>query len=152
MPEYLYPGVYVEEVDTGNKPIEGVSTSTVGFLGIAERGPETPTLITNFSEFNRSFGRYVREATDDRFLAYAVEGFFQNGGQRCFVARVASATAKRATFTVDGKMKVDAVGPGKWGEKIVVQVAPPGLNNPNLFKLLARKNHKVCLKHMNNTL
>ncbi len=42
MPEYLYPGVYVEEIDTGNKPIEGVSTSTAGFLGIAERGATTP--------------------------------------------------------------------------------------------------------------
>lgn len=136
MPEYLYPGVYVEEVDTGNKPIEGVSTSTAGFLGIAESGPVTSTLITSFSEFTRSFGRYVRETTgEDRYLAYAVEGFFQNGGQRCFVARVASATAKAATVTLDGKIRVSAVGPGKWGEKIVVQVAPPGLKNPTLFKL-----------------
>ena len=49
MPEYLSPGVYVEEVDTGNKPIEGVATSTAGFLGVAERGPTEPTLVTSFS-------------------------------------------------------------------------------------------------------
>ena len=46
MPEYLSPGVYVEEIEIGGKPIEGVSTSTAGFLGPAERGPEPPRLIT----------------------------------------------------------------------------------------------------------
>ena len=91
MPEYLYPGVYVEEVDTGNKPIEGVSTSTAGFLGIAERGPLTPTLLTSFTDFTSVFGGYVNEGGADRYLAYAVEGFFQNGGERCFVMRVAQA-------------------------------------------------------------
>src|SRR4029434_10194165 len=89
MPEYLSPGVYVEEVDTGSKPIEGVATSTVGLLGITERGPVAPTLITSFSEYVRVFGRYVT----DRFLPYAVEGFFQNGGKRCFIMRVASRNA-----------------------------------------------------------
>ena len=59
MPEYLSPGVYVEEVDTGNKPIEGVSTSTVGFLGIAERGPTAPTFLGSFSEYGRTFGSYL---------------------------------------------------------------------------------------------
>ncbi len=52
MPEYLTPGVYVEELNTGNKPIEGVSTSTVGFLGVAERGPGGPgsaKLITSYT-------------------------------------------------------------------------------------------------------
>ena len=61
MPEYLYPGVYVEEIDTGNKPIEGVSTSTVGFLGVAERGPVTPVFITNFPDYVRAFGRYYKK-------------------------------------------------------------------------------------------
>src|ERR1700722_10361523 len=102
MPEYLYPGVYVEEVDTGNKPIEGVSTSTVGFVGIAERGPLEPTLITSFSEFRRIFGDYVKEGDNDRYLAYGVEGFFVNGGLRCFVTRVTSATATAAELTIGG--------------------------------------------------
>ena len=60
MADYLYPGVYIEEIDTGNKPIEGVSTSIVGFLGIAERGPQQPTLITSFPDFVRTFGGNVR--------------------------------------------------------------------------------------------
>ena len=47
MPEYLAPAVYVEEVDTGTKPIEGVSTSTTGMIGVTERGPvNVPTLVT----------------------------------------------------------------------------------------------------------
>ena len=140
MPDYLYPGVYVEEVDTGNKPIEGVSTSIVGFLGIAERGPLQPTLITCFSDFTNAFGSYVHDAQGDHYLAYAVEGFFQNGGQLCFVMRVAAADAQTAWTTSEESpfcMKVQAVGPGTWGNNIAIQTAPAGLsNNPNLFKLL----------------
>ena len=59
MPEYLSPGVYVEEIEIGGKPIEGVSTSTAGFLGPTERGPETPTLITGFEQFRRLYGGYL---------------------------------------------------------------------------------------------
>ncbi|MBV8282815.1 MAG: phage tail sheath family protein, partial [Candidatus Eremiobacteraeota bacterium] len=137
MPEYLYPGVYVEEVDTGNKPIEGVSTSTVGFIGIAERGPLEATLVTSFTDFTGTFGRYVNEGGVDRYLAYGVEGFFQNGGERCFVMRVASSKAKIASLTVDDKMQVQALGAGTWGKNIVVQTANAGLKgNPNLFRLL----------------
>jgi phage tail sheath protein FI len=135
MPEYLYPGVYVEEVDTGNKPIEGVSTSTVGFLGITERGPLEPTLVTSFSEFRRVFGDYVREGDADRYLAYGVEGFFVNGGLRGFVARVTSATATSAQLVIGG-LTIQALGPGKWGDTIVVQIAPSGLKSPSLFKLI----------------
>jgi phage tail sheath protein FI len=115
MPEYLAPGVYVEEVDTGNKPIEGVATSTVGFLGVAERGPIRPTLVTSYSEYRRLFGGYVRE----RFLARGVEGFFQNGGKRSFVARVvshdAANSALAATATTQGnELTLTAIGPGTW--------------------------------------
>jgi len=60
MPEYLAPGVYVEEIDTGSKPIEGVSTSTAGVVGITERGPaNVPILVTSFGDFCRSFGGYL---------------------------------------------------------------------------------------------
>jgi uncharacterized protein len=57
MPEYLAPGVYVEEIDTGSKPIEGVSTSTAGIVGVTERGPVgVPMLTTSYGEFERIFG------------------------------------------------------------------------------------------------
>ena len=55
--EYLAPGVYVEEVSSGNKPIEGASTSTAGMVGVTQRGPvNEPTLVTSFGDFNRLFG------------------------------------------------------------------------------------------------
>jgi phage tail sheath protein FI len=61
MPEYLAPGVYVEEIEIGAKPIEGVSTSTAAFLGIAEKGPlNEPILITNPGDFTRTFGGYIK--------------------------------------------------------------------------------------------
>ena len=134
MPEYLYPGVYVEEIDTGNKPIEGVSTSTVGFLGIAERGPTKPTLITSFGDYTRAFGRYVKDGEVDRYLAYAVEGFFQNGGKRCFVQRVAGSSAKRAIAKLTN-LTLWATGPGVTGNNIAYQISDAGLDPANLFKL-----------------
>jgi uncharacterized protein len=134
MPEYLYPGVYVEEVDTGNKPIEGVSTSTVGFLGIAERGPTSPTLVTSFGDYTRAYGSYVKEGETDRYLTYAVEGFFQNGGKRCFVQRVFRSNAKRSRATTGG-MTIWAIGPGLSGNNVAYQVSNAGLLDPNLFKL-----------------
>src|SRR5262249_57337325 len=63
MPEYLAPGVYVEEIDTGSKPIEGVSTSTAGMLGVTERGPvNVPILITSYGDYVRWFGERLRSA------------------------------------------------------------------------------------------
>jgi phage tail sheath protein FI len=130
MPEYLSPGVYVEEVDTGNKPIEGVATSTLGSLGVPERGPMQATLVTSFSEYRRQFGGYV----ENRYLAYGLEGFFQNGGKRAFVARVASATAAPSTLTI-GSFVITAAGPGTWGDRVFVKISDAGIGDPNLFKL-----------------
>ena len=130
MPEYLSPGVYVEEVDTGNKPIEGVATSTLGFIGVAERGPEQATLVTSFSEYKRIFGGYV----ENRYLANALEGYFQNGGKRAFVAAITSATAAEATLAL-GTVPVTAAGPGSWGNRVFVKVTNAGIGDPNLFKL-----------------
>src|SRR5262252_2479470 len=91
MPEYLAPGVYIEEIDTGSKPIEGVSTSTAGMIGVTERGPvDVPILITSFAEYRRWFGEMLNPDlyADHRFLPHAVDGFFTNGGKRVYVTRV----------------------------------------------------------------
>ncbi|NOQ33467.1 MAG: hypothetical protein GQ567_04620 [Methanosarcinales archaeon] len=96
MPEYLAPGVYIEEVEIGAKPIEGVSTTTTGFVGMAERGPlNKPTLVTSFAEYQRIFGGYLSEKNygNKRWLPYAVEGFFVNGGQRLYISRIATEKA-----------------------------------------------------------
>ena len=104
MAEYLSPGVYVEEADTGNKPIEGVSTSTAGVVGVTERGPaNVPMLVTSFGEYRRMFGGYlpIADFTDPTerahcYLPHAVEGLFVNGGKRVYVTRVTADDATRA--------------------------------------------------------
>lgn len=85
MPEYLSPGVYIEEFEIGAKPMEGVSTSTAGFLGETERGPTTPCLITSWLQYQRVFGGYFG---NDKYLPGSVDGFFKNGGKRCYIGRV----------------------------------------------------------------
>ena len=115
MPEYLSPGVYVEEIDAGPKPIEGVSTSTAGAIGITARGPTTgkPILVTSFLDFQRTFGDYLSEpdpallntwsldrAEGGRWWQFplSVKGFFENGGQRLYIKRVFSSTAATAAL------------------------------------------------------
>lgn len=106
MPEYLSPGVYVEEI-TGTQPIEGVSTSTTGFVGVTQKGPLDklgPVLVTSFPEFERTFGGYFTPGFSTvgyNFLPHAVTGFFNNGGQRLYIKRVAASGANApATSTV----------------------------------------------------
>ena len=132
MAEYLSPGVYVEEFDSGGKPMEGVGTSTAGFIGLAERGPVegVPQLVTNFSDFRRTYGGYLSESEfgEYRFLAYAVEHFFLNGGSRCFVARVAPGDAKCAQGYAPAQegaaLIFTAKNPGLWGDGIRVVISP----------------------------
>ena len=132
MAEYLSPGVYVEEFESGGKPMEGVGTSTAGFIGLAERGPVEglPQLVTNFADFKRKYGGYLSENEfgEYRFLAYAVEHFFINGGSRCFIARVAPANAKPSVGYAPSEdaavLKFTAKNPGMWGDNIRAVVTP----------------------------
>lgn len=122
MPEYLAPGVYVEEFDSGAVPIEGVSTSTTGFVGATERGPLQPQLVTSWNEFGRLYGGAM--GVDKSYLPYAVQGFFQNGGKRAYIARVANAEdVCAASGDLAGGMAVEAIGPGSWGNRVRVRVA-----------------------------
>ncbi len=126
MPEYLAPGVYVEEIQTGPRPIEGVSTSTAGFVGQTERGPLHPTLVTSWQSFYRWYGGYIDRppnTSQNVFLPYAVHGFFDNGGQRLFVARVVGPNAVAASNDL-GNCVVEAIGPGTWGNNCIVAVKP----------------------------
>lgn len=85
--QFKQPGVYVEEISIAPKSIEGISTSTVGFLGETQKGPAAPTLVTSWQQFQTVYGGYFGE---DKLLPHAVEGFFLNGGQRCYVRKVCS--------------------------------------------------------------
>lgn len=132
MAEYLSPGVYVEEFESGGKPMEGVGTSTAGFIGVAERGPieGLPQLVTNFADFKRKYGGYLSENEfgEFRFLAYAVEHFFVNGGSRCFVMRVSPSDSKCSIGYVPNKenaiLKFTAKNPGMWGDNIRIVITP----------------------------
>jgi Bacteriophage tail sheath protein len=121
MPEYLTPGVYIEEFEIGAKPIEGVSTSTAGFLGEAERGPTYPQLVTSFPEYRRMFGAFFGEA---KYLPYAVDGFFTNGGQRCFVSRIVDKEQAAKAQADLGSVRIVAVGEGLWGTRVAFRVKP----------------------------
>ncbi|UWE07652.1 phage tail sheath family protein [Actinacidiphila bryophytorum] len=85
MPSYKSPGVYVEEVEAGSRPIEGVGTAVAAFVGLAARGPyNRPVLVTNWSQYTRTFGDFV----DGAYLAHSVYGYFLNGGGTCYVVRI----------------------------------------------------------------
>jgi phage tail sheath protein FI len=83
--EYLYPGVYIEETSFSGRPIDGVSTSTTGFIGTALQGPLAEAVrVTSFVDFQRSFGGLQANVE----LGYGVFQFFENGGQDAWVVRV----------------------------------------------------------------
>ncbi len=125
MPEYLSPGVYVEEVEIGGKPIAGVSTSTAGFLGETERGPTTPKLVASWLDFQRVFGSYCGA---DKYLPYALQGFFENGGQRCYIGRIVKANSQTSSIKLKKEavnaLTAEAVGEGAWGNRVVVKITP----------------------------
>lgn len=127
MAEYLSPGVYVEEYDSGATPMQGVSTSTAGFVGLAERGPVIgqPQLVTSFADYKRMYGGYLSQAAygSNRFLPYAVEQFFANGGARAYIMRAVPGDAKAGSRTA-GVLKLTAANPGAWAEDLRVVVTP----------------------------
>ena len=93
MPTYLSPGVYVEEVDRGSKPIQGVGTAVAAFVGFTAQGPGDdpsdplglrPRLVTNWMQFQSLYGGFL----DGALLPHAVYGYFNNGGGSCYIVRV----------------------------------------------------------------
>ena len=115
MPTYLTPGVYVEEVPSANKPIEGVGTSIAAFVGLAPGGPvNTPMRISNWTQFAKIYGDPNEPDNgplmEGAYLAHSVYGFFQNGGNLCWIVRVgddsssngAGGTARAVTQLVEG--------------------------------------------------
>jgi phage tail sheath protein FI len=118
MPEYLAPGVFIEEIERGPRPVEGVSTSTAAFLGETERGPTRPRLVTSVNEYLRHFGGAFG---DDKYVPYAVTGFFDNGGRRAFICRLVGTGAATAKLTAGG-VDFEASGPGDWGNRVQIKL------------------------------
>ncbi|TCO55778.1 phage tail sheath family protein [Actinocrispum wychmicini] len=148
MPSYLSPGVYVEEIQSGARPIEGVGTAVAAFVGFAEQGPfHEPTLVANWNQYAQLFGGFV----EGTYLPHAVYGFFANGGGTAYVVRIGgpSANGSRSARTaavpaVLGGLRVSAL-PDATGE-ITVEVADADGENPpeDRFKLLVRQNGEVA--------
>lgn len=92
MPNYQTPGVYVEEIESGSKPIEAGATNIVGFLGVAEKGPvNQATLVTNWTQYTKIFGGLH----EGGWLGHGVYQFFQNGGTKCYINNLAEPKQKK---------------------------------------------------------
>lgn len=146
MAEYLSPGVYVEEYDNSPRAMEGVGTSTAGFVGLAERGASkgAPVLITGVAEFGRKYGGYLSEYTfgDYRYLAGAVEQFFLNGGTRCYVARVLPSDAAAAEGSL-GNLHLRAANEGSWGNHVEVTVSPVEQKKMQLLEKIGERRYRA---------
>ena len=150
---YLSPGVYVEEVDAGSRPIQGVGTAVAAFVGLASTGPvNTPTLVTNWTQFTKEFGDFC----DGAYLHHAVYGYFMNGGGSAYVVRVGGNGAgppARAELTTGGDTKMgayrfQAIEAGPTGNDITVEVAEPAEGTPeDTFRIIVKRGGKVEEEH-----
>ena len=147
MPEYLSPGVYIEEVNTGARPIEGVGTAMAAFVGFAPAGPaNTPTLVTNWGQYVDTFGSLEEGGRRNphmpgAYLSHAVYGYFLNGGGRCYVARVVpgnknkdgdgkGAVAQLPGRTAKGIPALSVTPKSAPANDIQIEVAPPSGEEP----------------------
>jgi phage tail sheath protein FI len=147
MPNYLSPGVYVEEVQAGSRPIEGVGTAVAAFVGLAEKGPfNEPMLVTNWGQFTSAFGEFVPGS----YLAHAVYGYFLNGGGAAYVVRIgadgavpaARAELSSAAAKETPAYRVAALEPGAAGNTISVDVTEPSEPGEGVFKLVVKQDGK----------
>ncbi|RUS45906.1 phage tail sheath family protein [Cohnella sp. AR92] len=146
MAEYLSPGVYVEEFDSAGQPLSGVSTSTAGFIGLAERGPieGLPVLVTSTNDFKRNYGGYLSDNQfgSYRYLAYAVDQFFVNGGSRAYIMRVAPSDAAVAASN-DALFSVNAKNPGAWGNSVEIHIEPSSKAKTQIYEDLGGAKYRV---------
>ncbi|HKQ04329.1 MAG TPA: phage tail sheath C-terminal domain-containing protein [Blastocatellia bacterium] len=124
MRTYRTPGVYFERQDAAASLIGPLRTDIAGFVGVAERGPlHKGVKIESLTQFMNVFGGKIAQG----YLAYAVEGFFKNKGQTCWVVRVADpATARVASLDISDDagthiLRITAGSPGSWGNRILVR-------------------------------
>jgi phage tail sheath protein FI len=141
MATYTYPGVYMEEVSSGVRPIQAAGTSTAAFFGVAQRGPIGEVKkIFNFTEFGNIYGDFL----GDSFLAHAVYQFFNNGGSQCYVGRVAN-NPRTASITIRDRfipkenderksknsLTISAESAGEWGNQLMVIIDSTAADDPD---------------------
>ncbi|MBW2635972.1 MAG: phage tail sheath subtilisin-like domain-containing protein [Deltaproteobacteria bacterium] len=133
MPTYLHPGVYVEEIPSGAKPIEAVGTSITAFVGAVKKGPAgEPKLIHSWDDYENTFGPI---ASSKDYMGLAVSAFYLNGGKDAYVARLVSTSSPAAaafTPTVDGEgdgvggvLVITATSVGTWGNEVYIRIVKP---------------------------
>jgi hypothetical protein len=128
MATYLHPGVYIEEIERGPRPIEGVPTSIAAFLGEAERGPLEPTMVTSYKDYRRTFGDVFAR---DKFLPYSVSGFFENGGQNAYICRIVGSNATTGEAAFGNDFSLQAAGPGEWSARVFAKVSDSSTKKAN---------------------
>jgi phage tail sheath protein FI len=137
--ELTYPGVYIEELPSGVRPIIGVSTSTTAFVGRARKGPvDEPVVIHSFADYDRIFGGL---ANDSR-MSFAVSQYFQNEGREAVIVRVTRGVATKAASTSfslsgpAGALDLEASSPGSWGDDLSVAVDHQTVDPTTRFNLV----------------
>lgn len=140
-----YPGVYVEEISSGVRPITAASTSTAAFVGVAEKGSVTEAVrIFNFTQFQNLYGGFL----DGSRLAHSVFQFFNNGGGDCYIVRVANTDPDAGDVSTEADIQINdrgavaqpsltiaAASPGVWGNNLEIEIADGTLDPANEFNL-----------------
>src|SRR5437667_6826359 len=122
MTAYATPGVYYERADVSPPGIAALRTDVAGFVGIARSGPlHVPVPVQSWRQFQAYYGDF----TGAGYLAYAARGFFENGGQRCWIVRVGSemsATAETVLQSINLQdiWRIAAFSPGVWGNDLEI--------------------------------
>lgn len=147
-----YPGVYIEEFAPG-APIEGVGTSTAGFIGTAASGPiDEPQLIQSWDAFKAKFGGFIA-GPNTGYLGPAIYGFFLNGGRTCYVLR--HGTGIKARIDLDSRIAggqppsliAEAIQEGAAGNPIRVKVTESSILTNSLNRIGAGPNLNIlCVK------
>ena len=134
MPSYLHPGVYVEEIPSGSKPIEGVATSVAAFVGKATKGPVGEAeLVQSFDDYSDLYGSISSESDA---MGMAVQAFYLNGGKSAFICRLAGGGSSEASTEIAGEgasgtptaspvLLVSASSAGEWGNSVFIKIVKP---------------------------
>jgi phage tail sheath protein FI len=159
---YLHPGVYVEEIPSGSKPIEGVATSTAAFIGYTTKGPMgEPNLITRWDDYVTEYGgvRDEGDLAEGDAMGLSVSAFYQNGGTKAYIVRIAEdwslenpavTHAEKAVGYVDNPedtgtgnaLKFTAVNEGSWANGLVVRLTTSPIDSSQYDVEIGRNDDK----------
>ena len=155
----LAPKVVVTEAEPRTRPVPALETASWAVVGVTEKGPHETTLIQSFEEYNRLFGGWTSDAKD---VPSAVRGFYENGGQFCYVTRIVHYTdvtdkttkiSVAATVTLDDRadpavdtLKVTAKSDGVWGNSLRVDITAATNGVATQFNLIVKRSSGLVLE------